>query len=156
MVDKTTTAITHWALLIGINYYVKDKRLAGAVRDAETIKQYLEAEAMPADITILTATSPTDPGSTRPLEQPEFWPTQANVIQSLKRILNEAKPGNFVYIHYSGHGTRCDDHLAFVLFENDDHGSRYLVGEVLRSCLDKMVKKGYLLPLFSTVATRAV
>lgn len=148
MAAKTTTAITHWALLIGINYYVKDKSLAGAVRDAETIKEYLKAERMPADITILTATSPTDPGSTRPLEQPEFWPTSSNVIRSLKRILDEAKPGNFVYIHYSGHGTRRDDgHLAFVLFENNALGSSYLMGEVLRTCLDRMVKKGLLVTL---------
>lgn len=148
MADKTTTAITHWAVLIGINYYVKDKCLAGAVRDAETIKQYLEAEPMPADITILTATSPTDFGSTRPLEPPESWPTLANVIRSLNRIRNEAKPGNFVYIHYSGHGTRRDDgHLAFVLFENNHLGSSHLRGEDLRKCLDMMVKNGLLVTL---------
>lgn len=148
MVDKPTTAVTHWALLIGINYYVKDICLKGAVRDAETIEQYLKAEPIPADITILTATSPREPDSTLPLEAPGSWPTHANVIRSLKRILDKAKPGNFVYIHYSGHGTRrSDGHLAFVLFENTNLGSSYLVGEVLRKCLDMMVKKGLLVTL---------
>lgn len=86
MVDNTTSAITHWAVLIGINYYVKKKCLAGIVRDAETTKQYFEAEHMPADIIMLTATSSTDPDSTRPLEQPQFWLTRVNVIQSLLKF----------------------------------------------------------------------
>ena len=89
-----------------------------------------------------------DLNSTCPLEKPDLWPTCANVIRSLKRILEKAKPGNFVYIHYSGHGTRrSNGHLALILFEDTGFGSSYLMGEVLRTCLDKMVKKGFLVTL---------
>src|SRR5437763_1811926 len=43
MTDGTNTPTTHWAVSVGINYYMKDGCLKGIVRDAETVKQYLEA-----------------------------------------------------------------------------------------------------------------
>ncbi|KIM93226.1 hypothetical protein OIDMADRAFT_66070, partial [Oidiodendron maius Zn] len=144
---------THWAILIGINFYIGGKCLQGSVRDVQTVKQYLEAGPTPVDITILTATTPPDPGSRRPSEDPELWPTYKNVISTFVRVLEEAKAGDFVYIHYAGHGTReksserCAHqagNLAFVLFEDDEHGCSYLKGPLLAGCLRKMVEKGLL------------
>jgi hypothetical protein len=74
MTDGTNTPATHWAVSVGINYYMKDRCLKGSVRDAETVKQYLETGSTPVDI--LTATTSSEPGSTRPPEKAELWPTR--------------------------------------------------------------------------------
>ncbi|RYP45912.1 hypothetical protein DL769_011426 [Monosporascus sp. CRB-8-3] len=157
MTDEADTTTTHWAVLIGIDYYPKDRCLKGSVRDAETVKQYLEAGPIPVDIVILTATTPSDPSSSGPIEKPDLWPTYKNVIKSLKRVLEKAKQGDVVYIHYSGHGTRRNEsagdtyeksgNLAFVLFEDNEHGSSYLRGQVLANCLHKIVTQGLLVTL---------
>ncbi|KAI1086078.1 caspase domain-containing protein [Rostrohypoxylon terebratum] len=153
MTDGAGTATTHWAVLIGINFYVGDKCLQGSVRDVEIAKQYLEAGPTPVDIAMLTATTPSDPGSRRPIEEPHLWPTHNNVIAGLKRVLEKAKQGDSVYIHYSGHGTRIigdkertyqSGNLAFVLFEDNEHGCSYLRGPDLAKCLRKMVARGLL------------
>lgn len=70
------------------------------------MKLFLEAQEYAADITVLTATTPTDSSLCGPPEEPETWPTFENVRSSLRRVFNNAKDGDVVYIHYSGHGTR--------------------------------------------------
>lgn len=156
MTDTAATAVTHWAVLIGINFYVGEQCLKGSVRDVETVQQYLEAGTTPVDIAMLTATAPSDASSRRPMENPEFWPTRTKVIERLKRVLQNAKRGDFVYIHYSGHGTRRKDseeyahpsgNLAFVLFEDNEHSMSYLRGSDLAECLRQMVEKGLLVTI---------
>ncbi|KAK3984181.1 caspase domain-containing protein [Cladorrhinum sp. PSN332] len=155
MAHEAGVAPTHWAVLIGINFYVGDRCLQGGVRDVVTVKQYLEAGPTRADIAILTATTPPDPGARYPIEEPDLWPTRDNVVAKLRRVLEEAKPGDFVYVHYSGHGTRRKvdrstspaGNLAFVLFEDNEHGCSYLNGNVLATCFQKMVEKGVLVTL---------
>lgn len=156
MADNAGATTSHWAILIGINFYRGDRCLQGSVRDAETVKGYLEAGSTPVDIAILTATQSPSPLSCRPVEEPDFWPTRANVIGKLKRVLEKANHGDLVYIHYAGHGTRRKDsqesghqsgNLAFVLFEDTDHGCSYLRGPELANCLRLMVAKGLLVTL---------
>ncbi|KAK4170900.1 caspase domain-containing protein [Triangularia setosa] len=155
MANEAGNVPTHWAVLIGIDFYVQDRHLQGSVRDVETVKQYLEAGTTPVDIAILTAKAPSCPSSPRPVEEPALWPTYNNIIAKLKRVLEKAKRGDFVYIHYSGHGTRRKDersthpagNLAFVVFEDNKHGKSYLIGKVLASCLRRMVEKGLLVTL---------
>lgn len=149
--------IRHWAVLIGINFYVEDRCLQGCVRDAETVKQYLEAGSKSVDIVLLSATMPLHKRSRHPIEEPEFWPTSRNVVSSLKRVLLRAQAGDFVYIHYSGHGTQTPNpaqlernnsgELALVLFEDNEIGSSYLRGRHLANALRKMVEKGLLVTL---------
>lgn len=138
-----------WAVLIGINYYTADKCLEGCVNDVEATRQLLESGKDPVNMTTLTATAPADRASGEPVEPPEQWPTRANVIANLSRIISEAQPGDHVYIHYSGHGARIGDNsggkhsaLALVLYETN--GCSYFRGQVLGSCLHKMVQKGLL------------
>ena len=146
MADEDRITITHWAILIGINFYMGDEGLQGSVRDVQMVKKYLEAATIPVDIAVLTATTPSDPRSQHPVESPDLWPTVENVIAKLQSILGKANPGYFVYIHYSGHGTRRkgSDHqprdLALVLFD-DTHSCSYLIGEVLAGCLRNIVAK---------------
>ncbi len=66
-------------------------------------------------------------------------------------IASKAKSGDFVYIHYSGHGVKLPDSLGYskhnrpdvelVLFDSSQ-GIRYFLGLELTRYLNGMVKKG--------------
>ena len=140
----------HWAVLIGINFYVQHRPLQGCARDVETMKHYIQTGYGQdgVDISLFTATgaSATDP--TQPKEEPECWPTYGNVVQSLVRILELSNPGETVYVHFSGHGVRVPDNDAFALVLYDhEYGSRLLHGQLLSSVLDKMTGKGLFVTL---------
>jgi Caspase domain len=112
---------------------------------------------MPTNVTILTATSPSDLDSRHPVEEPHLWPTSANIVSSLKTILAMAKPKDLVYIHFSGHGTKILGHtssgphasraLSLVLFEDNEPGESYLRGHHLAGVLQRMVDKGLIVTL---------
>ncbi|KAH6603227.1 hypothetical protein Trco_008002 [Trichoderma cornu-damae] len=156
MADPTPLRARHWAVLIGLDFYVNQKCLGGAVRDVSNAKEYLEAGPEHVDIAMLTATAPRDPGSRLPLEDGDSWPTRANVKAKLERVIRNARAGELVYIHYSGHGARrgCRNkfahpsgNVAFVLFEADEHGESYFMGLNLAYYIDQMVKRGLLVTL---------
>lgn len=96
-----------WSILIGIDYYTRHECLQGAVHDVRACEDHLKAtfEDFERDITILTATTPSDVASLTPREHPDKWPTWNNIDKALLRITAEAKKGDSVFIHYSGHGT---------------------------------------------------
>ena len=108
---------THWAVLIGVGLTIsrtkpgslssgKDRSLKGVVHDIIAISEYLKEGLSTVDTTILTATKLHQDEAVIPIETPGRLPSPGNVTLSFKRILDLAKPGNHVYIHYSGHGTR--------------------------------------------------
>lgn len=153
MSDISSPIKKHWVVLVGINYYRKEKCLQGSVMDVFKMKEYLEAGSDPVDISMLTATSPLDSSSRLPLEDQGSWPTKSNMIGKLQRVIQRSNPGDSVYIHYSGHGARERSsnksthqlgNLALVLFENDQHGISYFKGEILAQCLKRMVQRGLL------------
>jgi Caspase domain len=95
-----------WAVLVGIDWYSdgNDKRnLRGCVADVEQTMTVLQSYlGIPSDhITLLTAAN----GSNK-CTNPPAWPTKTNVVRALKEVGTRSKPGDFVYIHYSGHGDR--------------------------------------------------
>ena len=148
--DSTSSeAITHWAVVIGVNYYpgCNSSNLKGCVRDAMSTKLYLEDTIKSGlDIVVLTASTPSVDG-TPPPEKPEAWPTYHQVECQLKRIIEQSKSGDHVYIHYSGHGTRGKDkgrrYLALWLLHDDGCKSiRFRTSSNLAPDLQKMVKKG--------------
>ncbi|KAM0542565.1 hypothetical protein ACHAPJ_012736 [Fusarium lateritium] len=143
-----------WALMIGINYYPNDRHLYGSVGDVNDIKKYLEQHSTtPIHTSVLTATVPDDCKSCNDPPEPfEMRPTRANVLAQLRRIIDSAKSGDHVYIHFSGHGTQLPSdgkvgetgfgELGLVLFENDQHGASYFRGRSLAQALKKMVDNG--------------
>jgi hypothetical protein len=148
--DSTSSeAITHWAIVIGVNYYPgrNSNNLAGCVRDAMSTKHYLEDTITNGlDIVVLTASTPSVDG-TPPPEKPEAWPTYHQVNCRLKRIIDKSKSGDHVYIHYSGHGTKVNEkgrrYLALLLLDDDGCKSRYFrTSRNLAPDLQKMVEKG--------------
>ncbi|KAL6825568.1 caspase domain-containing protein [Trichoderma sp. SZMC 28015] len=153
MADISSLPKKRWAILIGLDYYRHGECLRGCVRDVSKMKEYLEAGVDPVDITILTASAPDDSSSRLPSGNQDSWPTSSNVIKTLRRLIDCAKKGDLVYIHYSGHGAREKSsaksahqlgNLALVLFENNEHGISYFKGDTLVSCFNRMVKQGLL------------
>lgn len=92
-----------------------------------------------------------------PTKDPESWPTCRNVTLAVEKITCEAKRGDFVYIHYSGHGTRIRASIPFA-FSNTSTGDLALVllggergervnclkGRTLAGLLNTMVNNGLL------------
>ncbi len=143
-----------WAVLIGINFYPNpDQRLEGAVNDVNDIHSYLERCYGPINVSKFCAESPEDPSRETPKGSPTLWPTYDNVTDALARLAQAALPGDFVYIHYSGHGTlrpttarqyREDvgsDAALVLLNPGVGHHVRYLRGIELASLLDSLVAK---------------
>ncbi|GAB1317147.1 hypothetical protein MFIFM68171_07357 [Madurella fahalii] len=93
-----------FAVLIGIDCYF-DKPLRGCVRDVHAIRQHLESRPMAFHIDLMVASKPADAEARCPPEDERQWPTWDNVVARLEAITMGAQSGDFVYIHYSGHGT---------------------------------------------------
>lgn len=97
------------ALLIGIEAYPAHFKLKGSVAayeplpgcvaDVEAVARYLEDDLGVRHITRLT--SPAGDGAAAPAE---LRPTYENIVGAMLRIVDEAAPGDQIYIHYSGHG----------------------------------------------------
>ncbi|RSL89476.1 hypothetical protein CDV31_015880 [Fusarium ambrosium] len=155
-IDPATT--THYALLIGIAYY-REKPLKGCVNDVRELEKLLQKHRQNIDIKTLTAT-PTTPVSYHPAEDESSLPTYDNVLSSLDSIISRASSGDFVYVHFSGHGTTVEPKsngdrkpdastgdLALVLFDKGPDGVRYLRGQELSISLKRAVDKGLKLTL---------
>ena len=144
---------THFAILIGINAY-PDQPLKYCVQDVESIKTYLEKPSKLIHIQLLTASVSVKPESFNTCEDPVLLPTYENVIAAFEKVSSLAKDRDFVYIHYSGHGTRekpdLDDELsnkntgdlALVLL-NGRKGDplKYLWGQDLAGLIKSMVER---------------
>jgi hypothetical protein len=155
--DQEQVVTKHHALLIGINFY-PERPLQGCVRDVEMIKKYLYSKRIPVQVAMFTATAPSDPALLGPIEDPEVWPTYENVTASLEKITSNANPGDFFYLHYSGHGTRIEassiysnkttgDLALDLLEEGNGNKIRYLRGLELAFFIKNMVTKGLVVTL---------
>ncbi|KAI6087273.1 putative caspase [Hypoxylon rubiginosum] len=139
------TANKHYAILIGIDSYPVAP-LTSCVRDVNTIRKCLVESPYSIDIRTFTA------GGSEPAPPLETLPTCGNVISALTSITSQAEEGDFVYLHYSGHGTRskpCFDFsnhstgdLALVLLKKDKSDVELLLGPMLASLLKRMVDNG--------------
>jgi hypothetical protein len=150
--SNTNSASNRFAVLIGNNFY-KDKPLHGCVRDIDLIQQYLESNAAPIQVRRLTANTPVDTNSLQPNGEPESWPTFENVVSCLKQVTLLSRAGDYVHIHYSGHGTRkrasssysntSTGDLALVLLDGANVAkTRYLPGLELAQIVHTMVENG--------------
>lgn len=139
--------VSRYAILIGIDGY-SEKPLKSCVRDVQGIQAYLESESK-EHIKIKLITAPSD--------DPMLRPTRKNFISAIERVTLQAKTGDFVYIHYSGHGTQkppCGEFsdkitgdLALVLLSETENKSTCLWGFELAGLLKAMVDKGLVVTL---------
>jgi hypothetical protein len=86
------------ALLIGINYINTNYELNGCINDVNLIGNYIQNKGF-SEITILT-------------DKTELKPTRDNIISSLENFLTNSNDNDFLFFHYSGHGsTEKDNNL---------------------------------------------
>lgn len=101
----------NYALLIGIDEYQQSDAvngLAGASNDAKGLAQTLEqVSGFPADH-VRVLTSDTDPR-----------PTGANITFELDQLSGRAKPGDLVFVLFSGHGIEMDGKTYLVPWDAD-------------------------------------
>ena len=83
------------ALLIGVSRYQNLPQLPGARNDIALVQRVLQTKLgfAPTDIRLLL-----DEDATR-----------AGILQALYQLTEEARPQDFVYVHYSGHGSQAVD-----------------------------------------------
>ncbi|PKA45619.1 Metacaspase-4 [Apostasia shenzhenica] len=97
------------AVLIGCNYPGTKAELKGCVNDVWRMHRCLldRYGFEESDIKVLIDTDSSFP-----------QPTGANIRRSITRLVRSAEPGDFLFIHYSGHGTRLPAETG----ERDDTG----------------------------------
>ncbi|VVA95846.1 unnamed protein product [Arabis nemorensis] len=97
------------AVLIGINYPGTKVELKGCVNDVHRMHKCLVDRFGFAeeDITVLIDT-----------DKSYTQPTGKNIHQALSELVKPAKPGDVLFVHYSGHGTRVPPETG----EDDDTG----------------------------------
>ena len=112
MTGQKNSTTKFYALLIGIDCYLPNrlsngscyKSLGGCVSDINQVEAYLLNTGPETQIFKLNA-SKVD-GLIAPKEPPEQLPTYKNIVNKFQELTRVAQKGDFVYIHYSGHGGR--------------------------------------------------
>ncbi|PWA67584.1 putative, Caspase-like domain protein [Artemisia annua] len=86
-----------FAVLVGCNYANTPNELHGCINDVLAMRQVLidRFGFEPSNIQLLT-------------DAPDslIKPTGAKIMEALNHMVDEAEPGDVLYLHYSGHGTR--------------------------------------------------
>ncbi|KAI7760683.1 hypothetical protein LZL87_007895 [Fusarium oxysporum] len=156
MAERQSVSPKHHAILIGIDAYPDRYKssLKGCVRDTQQMRSLLEQQPFHINIQTLTATQSSDSSNTGPVEDPATLPTYDNVVKAFRDLTCAAQSGDYIYIHYSGHGTRIaptakafsnqhtgDLAIALLGGENGDE-VRPLGGYKLAVALNAMVLRG--------------
>ena len=120
------------ALLIGINYYNTRYRLNGCINDTKSVKNILLKQGY-TNITLLT-----DDGNKKP--------TKTNILIEITNLLKYAKPGDTLFLLYSGHGSYCLDRNNDELNRNDQMivscDLKGLIDDDLKGIIDNYLKPG--------------
>ncbi|KAI3676274.1 hypothetical protein L1987_85878 [Smallanthus sonchifolius] len=99
------------AVLVGCNYPNTPNELHGCINDVLAMRQVLidRFGFEPGNIQLLTDA----PSST-------IMPTGANIKEALNHMVDEAEPGDVLFFHYSGHGTRIPSNRRVRPFHHDE------------------------------------
>jgi hypothetical protein len=85
------------SLFIGCNYTGSSHALQGCINDVNNIKAYVVAKFNFAADDAHMKTLSDD-------QQGELSPTKDNIIAAMKWLIADAKDGDSLFFHYSGHG----------------------------------------------------
>lgn len=92
------------ALLIGINYYGQSGELAGCVNDVKMMKRAITQRGFSdAKQNMRVLTDDRDSGQT------DGQPTTENIVAGMEWLVQGAKSGDSLFLHYSGHGGSVPD-----------------------------------------------
>jgi hypothetical protein len=147
------------ALVIGCDFYMPNATpegsypsLHGCVRDATRVEEFLRQRAGLTDDRLVRLTS-TQGAAGSPAEPPDRRPTYENIVAGFRALTSRARPGDHVYIHYSGHGGRCPTIVpkvkgkegrdeALVPVDIGNSAARYVRDVEVAKLLKEMTDKG--------------
>jgi uncharacterized protein YcnI len=93
----------HKSLLIGINYEGTRAKLRGCVNDAKNMMTLLQRNGFPNDGShMLLLSDERNRGH-------EYQPTVDNILKAIKWFMNDVRPGDVLFFHFSGHGGQVPD-----------------------------------------------
>lgn len=91
------------ALFIGINYVGQKGELKGCVNDVVNIKKFFETNYPLDDKMVLTDDIEAEP-------ETDHAPTHKNILSGFRWLVKDAKAGDSLLLHYSGHGGKVKNH----------------------------------------------
>lgn len=99
------------SVLVGINYKGQKGELRGCVNDVERVQWFLKENGFPQDHDqILLTDDGKDEEIPAKLDKPcHVIPTKKNIMKALKWIVADAKQGDSLFFHFSGHGVNIKD-----------------------------------------------
>lgn len=89
------------ALLVGINYFGQQGELRGCVNDVRNMSRYLSENFGYAREDMVTLTDDQ--------QNPVSIPTKENIIRAMRWLVNDVRPNDSLFFHYSGHGGQTRD-----------------------------------------------
>lgn len=158
MVNTVNFQSQFYALLIGIDYYEPNpyySSLMGAVRDINLVDTYLKKTLNIPQEQITKLTSPIEEDSNlqaiRGTNEKTIPPTYKNIVKAFDELTQQAKSGDIVYIHYSGHGGRSKTLFPEIKPDKQDESivprdigssNQYLRDVEMATLLKRMTDKG--------------
>lgn len=99
-VSKTTCVNNHKALLIGINYIHTNSELRGCINDIDNIEKYIKGNYNIQQSSIRRLSE----------KSGDFaLPIRKNILEGIQWLIDGAKSGDTLFMHYSGHGSYIPD-----------------------------------------------
>jgi len=90
------------SLLIGINYRGTKDELKGCMNDVHHVKNFLRHHGFPDDPSHMVILSEDS-------HNPAMIPTGKNMLAAMHWLVSENRPGDSIFLHYSGHGSQVKD-----------------------------------------------
>ena len=125
-----------YALLIGINYVGTANELNGCINDINNMSTFLRSARNYTRFIIMT-------------DNTKIKPTKANILSAFNVLLKTVKPGDELWVHYSGHGvlTRDNNRDEESGFDScicplDFQRSGFITDDTIRTNLALKVPKG--------------
>lgn len=91
------------AVLIGINYFGTQAELRGCINDVHNMKRLL----------VQTFRWPESCFQVLTDDNPRAMPTKANIVAAMRWLVQDVKPGDVLFFHFSGHGAQREDPNGF-------------------------------------------
>ena len=109
--SETLTLTNYKSLFIGINYVGTPYELSGCINDVYRIRDTIVHKNFDITNSIVLVDNTT--------VDAHLMPTKSNIISSLKWLVKDARAGDVMFFHYSGHGMKRDgeDRIISLGFE---------------------------------------
>ena len=128
-----------YALLIGINYTGTVNQLNGCINDVNNIHAFLKSSQNYNIFITMT-------------DNTKIKPTKANILSAFNQIIKIVKPGDEIWLHYSGHGsltrdTNRDEESGFdsCICPIDFQRAGFITDDIIRTNLALRIPKGAIL-----------